>query len=135
MLRITSAITALAWSYLLFAMVVVTFTEPNSRYTWLFAIALILAACCVIAAAVYSTFKSTRAIPPLLFIVSLAPGYLFASAMWRFHDSKGARSLEVLLRGDYPWHRLIQDVVFIGLPICWAVVCFGLLRQRRLSET
>jgi len=135
MFRFISAITALAWLYLLFVMVGVLFMEEYTLSDWLLSIGLIVIICCVIAASVYSMLKSTRVLPLFLLVASLVPGYVFARAMWRLQDPKGAHFLEIFRRGDYGWYRLTQDIIFIGLPLCWTVLCSGLLLRRRRSET
>jgi len=131
MFRFISALTALAWSYLLFVMVMVLFMGGYTWSNWLLGIGLVVIACCVVGAAIYSTVKRTRALPVVLFVASLIPGYFFARALWRLQDPSGARFSDIFGRGDYDWFRLTQDIIFVGLPVCWAVICSRFLLHRR----
>ena len=133
--RYISALTAGAWLYLLYACVGAMYqgpnhiAGPNELRDFMVGIALIVVVCCVVGAAVYSALRVTRALPVILFISSLAPAYLFALGLWRLQDPTGARFFQILARGDYGWFQLLQDMIFIGLPLCWAAVCLAQFRR------
>lgn len=127
--RLISIVTIIAWLYVLLACITALYmgpnyiAGPNHLSELLLGIALILTVCCVIGAAVYSLFRSVHALSVLMFVASLFPAYVFARAMFQIQDPSGARFFELLWRGDYGWVRLTQDITFLGLPFCWAVIC------------
>jgi hypothetical protein len=96
-------------------------------------IALIVVVCGVVGAAVYSIFRSSRSIPALLLVASLFPAFLFAQGAWRLQNPAGDRYFQILFSGNYDWFHLLQDIVYIGLPFCWAVISWNALRARRTS--
>jgi hypothetical protein len=131
--RFIAALTTVAWLFLLFGCIVALFmdSETLNAYDFALGIALAVVLCCMIAASIYSVFRLTKTLPLLLLIASLFPGYIFARALWRLQTPSGERFVEILRSGNYDWFRLLEDVIFIGLPFCWAVVCFKLLVARR----
>jgi|SRR5207244_3861423 len=132
MVRVIAGATTVAWLFLVFICIVALCmdSETLTRSDFAIGIALVALVCCVIGVAVYSIFRSTRTGSLLLLLVSLVPGYVFGHGLWRLQDPSGARFLEILRRGDYDWFRLLEDIVFIGLPFCWAVVSLKVLKSR-----
>ncbi len=131
--RFIAALTTVAWLFLLFVCVVALLMDSETLTASDFAlgIALAIVICGIIAASIYSIFRLTRTLPLILLIASLFPAYVFASAMWRLQNPAGDRFFQILFRGNYDWFRLLQDIVYIGLPFCWAVVCLNSLLVRR----
>jgi ABC-type Fe3+ transport system permease subunit len=123
----------IAWLFLLFVCVAVLLTDPQflTKSDFAIGITLIIVVCCVIAAAVYSVFRSSLGLPVLLLVISLVPAFFFARAMWRLQNPAGDRFFQILFSGNYDSFHLLQDIVYIGLPFCWAVVSWKTLQARR----
>ena len=111
--------------------------DPENLTTSDFAIgiALIIGVCCVVVVAGYSIFRSSRSLAVLLLVASLFPAFLFAQGAWRLQNPAGDRYFQILFSGNYDWFHLLQDIVYVGLPFCWAVVAWRALQPRRTNVT
>jgi hypothetical protein len=131
-----AAVTAIAWLYLLAGCIVCLFPSlsglaPNRPADLIIGITLSLAVGAVFALAAYSAVRPSHAFAKGLLIASLMPACLFAYSAWELRDPSGARYFEILLRDDHGWDRLLEDITFIGLPFCWAVVSLATSLHRR----
>jgi len=110
-------------------------SETLTKSDFAFDIALIIVVCCVVGAAAYSIFRSSRGLPVFLLVASLFPAFLFAQGAWRLQNPAGDHYFQILFSGNYDWFHLLQDIVYVGLPFCWAAVSWGVLQARRTNLT